>query len=80
MSQHVRGIFPGIIPSSLLVENGLFICGRCHQLVSESHTRHLTGQSALDPIASLPHNNSKYQRLLSALSTKPASKYLCIFA
>ena len=38
MSQHVRGIFPGIIFSSWLQENGLFICGQCHQLVSESHT------------------------------------------
>ena len=35
MSQHVGGIFPGIIPSAWLE---VFICGQCHQLFSESHT------------------------------------------
>ena len=37
LSLHVRGVFPGTIPPSWLEERGMFVCGSCCQIVSESH-------------------------------------------
>ena len=37
LSLHTRGVFPGAIPPSWLEERGMFFCGSCCQIVSESH-------------------------------------------